>query len=345
MTTEAEKEWKIIFEQPRIYIYGAAKTAEKLYKFISDTGNSQKIKGFIVTDSKSNVNVLCDLPVYDVYHFEDRDACVLVPHLGTYKVQIIKLLDKLNCKNVVCVGQLYGQTILEKKENHITEAKRTGWDLYEQKDIMEKQRDAGIREHILNILKVEYPDFGGLKPYQSLELIGLDGIRPTEYRVREYQLREILKKEDDILDIGCNSGFLDITIAPLVNSVTGIEYDNSLVKTAEIAADYLGISNCIFCNSEFENWHRKVSQVFNVIFSFAIHHWINISGREYVSVIDKLLKPGGYLCFESHVYGDDIKFAECYKNFLNLNYRVICDKRIADNELRERQYVMLKKNS
>ena len=345
MTNELKKEWDVIISQSNLYIYGAAKTAEKLYDFISEMGYKDNMKGFLVTDSEKNVKELRGLPVSDIHHFSDKEAFVLVPHLGVYREQICSLLKSLAFSNVYMIGHLKEQTVQEKRENGILSHEEIGWDKYVQKSGVEKEKDAEIREQILDILRDGQPDFGGVKPYQSMEIIGLRGIRPTEYRIREYGLRQILKECDDVLDIGCNSGFLDISIAGEVRSVTGVEYDFNLVKVANLVANYLKVTNCMFYNGDFIDWYRNADKNYSVIFSFAIHHWLDLNSQEYVAIINHLLRVNGYVCFESHIYGEDAEFEECYREFLKLGYHIICEKKINDDGLQERQYVLLQKNN
>lgn len=343
MTNERKEEWKLIIDRPDLYIYGAAKTAEKLYELIAHMGFQENIRGFLVTDSENNVPVLRGLPVYDIHYFEQKGVPVLVPHMGIYRRQISDLLDALNFKNVFFVSQLIVKIAQEECESIVPDNKKVGWEIYDQKTEIEKKQDTYIRERILSILQEGQPDFGAVKPYQSLELIGLEGIRPTEYRIREYGLRNILNSADDILDIGCNSGFIDLTIAGLVHSVTGIEYDESLIKAASLVKEYLNVTNCMFYNSDFNDWCRQAERKYQVIFSFAIHHWLNIEPGEYVAILDRLLNRYGYVCFESHVYETDVKFNGCCKEFEKSGYSVIFEKKINDDGLQERKYVLLQK--
>ena len=345
MTEELRKEWESIIMQPTIYIYGAAKTASRLYDLIMQLGYQENVKGFLVTDSGNNVQELCGVPVSDVHFFSDKSVCVLVPHKGVYKKQICNLLESLAFNNIFPVGQLIERTAQEKREHIILDHEGVGWENYNRKSEEEKEKDADVRERILSILKEGQPDFGGLEPYQSMESIGLKGKRPTAYRINEYGLNQILRKQDDVLDIGCNSGFLDISIAGMVHSVTGIEYDESLVKVADLVAEYLKVSNCEFLIGDFNDWYRDkgIDAKYNIIFSFAIHHWLNLPSKEYVAVIDQMLRADGYVCFESHIYGEDVGFDECYEEFLRRGYHIVCEKKINDDGLQNRQYVLFHK--
>lgn len=336
MRDEIKKEWDFVISQ-KTYIYGAAKTAKELYSFILEEGY-EGIKGFLVTERDNNPNQLLGLPVEDIHNFNDRDAHILVPHLGRYKEQISVLLSSLGFQNVFLIGQLMTRTMIEEKRH----TKAVGGD-GNRKTEEELKKDLQIKNQIFDIFKDGSPDFGGVMPYQSMELIGLEGMRPTEYRIQEYGLKTILSRKDDVLDIGCNSGFLDMSISNLVHSVTGVEYDKNLVKAAELVKDYLKISNCTFVNGDFNDWHKRQTMTYHVIFSFAIHHWLDIVPSEYVNILDKLLRSRGYICFESHIYGTDVEFDQCYEEFQKLGYRTIYDKRINDSGLQEREYLLLQK--
>lgn len=343
MTHELTNEWISIVDYPDLYLYGAKKTAESLYDLIVNMGYKEHIKGFLVTDGANNEKQLCGLPVYDVHSFKNKDARILVPHKGVYKKQISDLLNSLGFSNIFFVFQIMDRTSLEERGYIASDNRKVGWEIYDKKSEDEKMIDASIRNAVVSILQEGQPDFGGIIPYQSLELIGLEGIRPTEYRIREYELRKILKSQHDVLDIGCNSGFFDIIVSDLVHSVTGIEYDKSLVKVADLVKDYLKVSNCTFYHGDFNDWYKKTNTRYDVIFSFAIHHWLNLAPQEYVAIIDNLLNVQGYFVFESHVASIDTEFYECCEELKRLDYKIICEKKINDSGLQERQYVLWQK--
>lgn len=331
MTDTAKKEWDEILSQD-IYVYGAAKTAKRIHNFLLEHGG--KVKGFLVTERKDNPAKLLDLPVEDIHVFKNKKACILVPHMGTYKEEIARLLESLGFVNVYLIAQLMAKTELEENKNNNLFA-----NMCEEND-----EHSEIRKQVLAILHDGIPDFGGVMPYQSLEMIGLKCGRPTERRIEEYGLRQILKAEDDVLDIGCNSGFFDILVAGLVHSVTGVEYDESLVKVGELVRDYLKVPNCVFFKGDFKKWYKQAHRKsYNVIFSFAIHHWLDLSPQEYCVILDSLLKEEGYICFESHIYGMDDEADKCRQKLLEMGYQIICDKKVSDGGSEEREYILFKK--
>lgn len=331
MESITKNEWDTILSQD-IYVYGAAKTAERIYNFLSERGG--RVKGFLVTEGKDNPLQLLGLPVEDIHIFKNKEACILVPHMGTYKEEIARLLESLGFMNVHLTAQLMARTMLEENKDHAPSL-----NVCEDKN----DRHSGIRKQVLDILHEGLPDFGGVMPYQSLEMIGLKGGRPTEKRMEEYGLKEILRPEDDVLDIGCNSGFFDILVAQFVHSVTGVEYDKSLVRVGELVRDYLEVPNCAFYNGDFKDWYKQTNMKFDVIFSFAIHHWLNLSPEEYVTILDGLLREEGYICFESHIYGMDEEANVCRQKLREMGYQIMCDKRISDGASEEREYILFKK--
>lgn len=343
MTDKHIKEWDLMINHfDSIYIYGAKRTAERLYRYLlNKVKNADSLKGFLVTDSKDNPQNLCGLPVIDVNSFKNYETCILIPHMGLYKEQISELLNSMGFKNVMSVSWLIAEIDQNERNKAIDNEKKN----IQQNGDQGNKKDVIIRKKILNMLQEGQPDFGSIKPYQSLELIGLDGVRPTEYRIKTYELYKTLSKEDDVLDIGCNTGFLDMSIADRVRTITGIEYDASLVKIAELVKSYLKIENCVFYNSDFNAWFKNNANTvtYSAIFSFAIHHWLNISSQKYVEMIDTLLNKNGHLYFESHDVETDIMFRECYKEFQKLGYRIIVENDIQDDGLNRRKYVLLKK--
>ena len=73
-----------------------------------------------------------------------------------------------------------------------------------------KSKAEKIKEEIYCMLG-NNQDFGRGEFYQSLEELGVIGQRPTKLRIEKYQLDEIVS-EKNVLDIGCNCGFMDISI-------------------------------------------------------------------------------------------------------------------------------------
>jgi len=335
-------EWKNILSDCQLYIYGAKKTAERFYEFIESIGYKENVKGFLVTDKKDNPIEIAGLPVIEARSMGKRNARILVPHAGKYKEQILNLLQKLGFSDVVSVSILRDRTWYDGNVNPYDDV---GTEIYIKKGEYEKAMDAALRNRIYEILENGQPDFGAIKPYQSMEKIGLRGVRPTTYRVSRYGMNELLNQSMDVLDIGCNTAFIDMTVAEQIKTITGIEYDHSLVKIAEMVRDYLKISNCTIVNTDFDTWYNENRNLsYDVIFSFAIHHWLDLSPDTYVSRLHHLLRADGYLFMESHVESDT-EYEKCLYLMEKMGYEVIKTGLIKDDGISERKFAVLRKKA
>lgn len=345
-----EREWNSLFDKEGdYYIYGAANTAKQILEAASDAGMSCKIKGFVVSNREDNPSVYCELPVIDVHRLEDKSAHILVPHAGVFKRQINSLLETLGfcnvysiCKFNVFIKDMISQKIVDDAMDRATEQKNA---IDAAKSSVDKEKDEIFGKRINQIREAENPDFGQGKFYQSFEQIGVVGMRPTLYRIEKYGMKKFLQKEYDVLDIGCNTGFLDMTIAARVRSVTGVEYAKSLVEVANSTKEYVEAENCTFINIDFNDWYQENDCVYDVIFSFAIHHWLNLEPEEYAKRIDKLLSLGGYIFFESHdlCAQRDKEYENCLSGWLSMGYHIENQGDIMDDGATKRKYVILRK--
>lgn len=337
------EEWNSIFAiRNNIYIYGAGVTAERFYELAEFTGEADKIKGFVVTNKNDNPDFLKGLRVYEIADVEDKNVSVLVPHTGVYKRQITELLNINGYKDVVLVcdylylhENMVRVKILDQHMQRVEEYKKKN------QDNVLKYTD--LRHEILSILKSGQPDFGHIEPYQSMESIGLEGQRPTLYRIYKYGLLDMLKEDYEVLDIGCNTGFIDLMIAPNIKSITGIEYDSFLVKVSQMVKNELKDNKCEFINIDFNNWIITNTRTYDVVFSFAIHHWLDIRPEKYVNILDNLLKKDGYIVFESHINGTDKEYEKCCELLDKLNFKCIKNELIKDDGVHERKFVIYKK--
>ncbi|MFH1386564.1 MAG: class I SAM-dependent methyltransferase [bacterium] len=149
--------------------------------------------------------------------------------------------------------------------------------------------------------KWENYDYGEGYFYQGCDLVGIQGLRDTRARVLSMDLKNRLKGLD-ILDIGCNSGFLDLIIADSAASITGLDINPYLIQIGKVTAKYLNISNVDLLASSFEDW--ALNNRFDAVLSFANHHtYDNLTKHSletYFSKCASFLKPNGLFLFESH---------------------------------------------
>jgi SAM-dependent methyltransferase len=156
---------------------------------------------------------------------------------------------------------------------------------------------------ILARQKQEWPhyDYGEGYFYQSMSELGVSGLRSTEARVQAYGLTERVRGRT-VLDIGCNAGFLSVTLAQTASRVTGFDVNPFLVEVGRTAARLLGRSNTEFIAASFED--APLSGPYDIVMSLANHSTFDGQTRyDLQSYFDRcvlLVRQGGLFIFESH---------------------------------------------
>ncbi len=144
-------------------------------------------------------------------------------------------------------------------------------------------------------------DYGEGYYYQSSHELGITGLRDTKGRVDAFGLRDLVDGRD-VLEIGCNTGFLSLAIASAARRVVAFELNPYLVEIGRIGARHLGVTNVDWLVSSFEDY--ETTSTFDDVLSFANHH--TYDGNTHQSLDDyfarchALVRPGGRLIFESH---------------------------------------------
>lgn len=166
--------------------------------------------------------------------------------------------------------------------------------------------------------------------YQGFQKIGINGIKPTEPRIDNYQIDEYFDQNKTVLDIGSNSGFMVCYLADKFKHVTGIELNPYLIKMGEETSSFLEIKNTSFIEGNFidYNFDKKYDVVFSLSNHFTIDGNLNTSFENYLSKIYSLLNKDGVLIFESHnINGDDSdldqKFEIASKYFSLVKYKMV----------------------
>lgn len=144
-------------------------------------------------------------------------------------------------------------------------------------------------------------DYGEGYFYQSFEKINIRGFRNTEARVNSMELPKLLSGKR-VLEIGCNTGFLTLSVTEYCSSITGFDPAPHLVEIAKNTAQYLNVKNAKFEVSSFENF--STDERFEVIISFANHStYDGNTEQSLISYFDRcasLMVPEGLFLFESH---------------------------------------------
>jgi SAM-dependent methyltransferase len=144
-------------------------------------------------------------------------------------------------------------------------------------------------------------DYGEGYFYQSFAAIGLSGLRDTEARLEAIGLAARVAGRR-VLEIGCNTGFISLSIAGAAERVVGFDLNPYLIEAAEAVAEFLEVSNTQFSVSSFEEFAS--SDRFDTVLSFANHSTYDGNTRqsleEYFQRCHDLVAPGGSFLFESH---------------------------------------------
>ncbi|MDB3889161.1 class I SAM-dependent methyltransferase [Candidatus Pelagibacter sp.] len=193
------------------------------------------------------------------------------------------------------------------------------------KIIFDKHRN--LRSQIIDILKSNKKyDYGNGYLYQSFDKVPLRGLRNTKYRIRELRIDQFTLNKK-ILDIGCNTGFLSMSIKPIYKKLVGIDHHQISINIANLVRDYLSMNKVHFLHENFN--YFKFDDTFDVIFSLANHSTKDkgiIDTNFYFKKIDQLLNNKGLLFIESHhpQIEKNSEFKKKVSDFINnYNYKIL----------------------
>ena len=154
-------------------------------------------------------------------------------------------------------------------------------------------------------------------------------------------------KDKTVLEIGCNAGFLALSISPSAKSVSGFDIAPHLIAIAEETKEFLKIDNVKFKTSSFEEF--EISEPFDVVLSFANHSTYDgntkQSIKDYFERCHKACKSDGLLIFESHppkLEGENFpKVREAIEEFFSIQHEsVLTEGTFLD---KERTFIVAKK--
>ncbi len=169
--------------------------------------------------------------------------------------------------------------------------------------------------------------YGGGEFYQSYSEIGLAGTRNIQERIDIYHVKKYLKPTDEILDIGCNCGFLDLQLRDYVKTIKGIDVEPLFIEIANRTKEYVGATNVKFSVMDFKEEVENPDTQYDGIFSLAVHTNVFMTGvaeRQFVVDIMSKLKDGGILFFESHnLINDRERFDRICGIFLDAGMKIL----------------------
>ena len=122
--------------------------------------------------------------------------------------------------------------------------------------------------------------------YESNLELGLEGLRSTEERMVVYHVNEYVNQKTRALDIGCNSGFFALSVAPYVKEIVGVELEKEQIDVALKAQQLMGVNNAKFVSCDFLKY--ETNERYDVIFSLAVHEYMINNEKEMIVYANKL---------------------------------------------------------
>jgi SAM-dependent methyltransferase len=151
-------------------------------------------------------------------------------------------------------------------------------------------------------------------PYQALAILDVFGERGTEERFDAYDLANMVRGEDRLLDIGCNCGFMALYTAFRTGChADGIDINPYMIRIGQHCTEFLRLQDRVKLVAQpFQDY--KPEQAYTVVLSFATH-WTDdrnyrVRLQDHLSRIHGMMANGGLLVFESH--SADVGNAEFY---------------------------------
>lgn len=198
-----------------------------------------------------------------------------------------------------------------------------------------------LHRTLWGILEKYNKDFGAGGFYQSFEELLIPGMRPTQARIEAYKIKDIINASKNVLDIGCNHGFLSLKIASNAMTVEGIDNSKELIEAAQITQHYCGLKNVKFICGD----ANEISSRYDVILSCAVHQWIGRPLSEYAAWLHERLQPSGYLIFESNDLGThDRDFDGKVRVLVEAGFRVIANADGYDDRVYRRRAVVFERS-
>lgn len=163
-------------------------------------------------------------------------------------------------------------------------------------------------------------DYGEGYFYQGLSELHITGLRDTSSRIEFMKLTEEVQGRR-VLEVGCNAGFLAVSIAPKCKELIAFDINPFLLSIAEEVRSHLGLTNCRFMCTSFEN--LVTIEKFDVVLSFANHSTYDKNTiqpiQSYFKQCWELLESGGVFLFESHPpehegdgFKEVLRIIDCY---------------------------------
>ena len=123
---------------------------------------------------------------------------------------------------------------------------------------------------------------------------------------REVEIAKSLKYMDSsnaVLDYGCGTGTLALSIANKVQKVLGIDISEGMIEVAKKKATERKVGNIEFLKILLSDKQLEPKS-FDVVFAFNVLHFVEDEGK-CISRIHEILRPGGYFISSTECGGEN----------------------------------------
>lgn len=305
---ELIEEWNNLFKMNKsLYLYGAGSVAKLLVKRAMQDGVADKIKGILVSEKNAfTLDYIGNIPVLDARTIKDKNAVVLVAASRKCSDEIMMRAVELGFSDIRD-GFKYVHVYDEVAALDATK---------EIENLGNDEQNIDVLIEKINVMYGEHQLFDeNGRFYQSLPLLDIVGERSSDIRINIYGLEKLLEGKK-VIDVGCNTGFLDMTLSTKVKSIYGIEYNQSLVDIANVVISYFHrkelLKNVTVSQADFLKF--ETTEKYEVVLFFAVHGWLDCSAQQGVEKIIDLLTNSGMVVFESQDLekGDPLYKSYCY---------------------------------
>lgn len=123
-----------------------------------------------------------------------------------------------------------------------------------------------------------------------------------EFDQRLTRLTAHLNAKDHVLDLGCASGEIALSLSPMVQTIEGIDSSGKMIELATEKAARQHIKNASFLATDIFD-PRLEPKSYTAILALNVLHLVH-DRQKVLARIDTLLKPGGKLLLETPCIGE-----------------------------------------
>ncbi|WEJ58188.1 class I SAM-dependent methyltransferase [Devosia sp. FJ2-5-3] len=112
------------------------------------------------------------------------------------------------------------------------------------------------------------------------------------YQVKVAETRRRMRRDMNVLELGCGTGSTALLHAPYVQHIRAIDFSRRMIEIAQGKAEGAGISNVSFEQGEIEALALE-SNSFDMVMAMSVLHLLEDKNQA-IRTVHRVLKPGGY---------------------------------------------------